>query len=295
VRKPSDIRSYWHDSYIHVSFNSSAFTLLELLIVITIIGILMVLLLPVLSIAKGKARSTSCLDNLSQLQICCHLYGCDNGDTFPPNDSIAISDGSSNGTTIASGLSWCPDHPLTDTNTVNLERGVLFSYNRSTAIYHCPEDNATVQTMSGQPLTQLRNRSYNMSQSVNGYSEYLDNLDSHQEYSHIPAVKKLTQVRLPSPSGFFVFIDELANTELDSSFGMPPKESPYFQQWQNCWFDMPADRHNQGGNLSFADGHVEHWQWKVPKVFTADGQAVSDAEMPDYVRLQNAMLQPAVN
>ena len=58
---------------------------------------------------------------------------------------------------------------------------------------------------------------------------------------------------------------------------------------------MPADRHDQGGNLSFADGHVEHWQWKAPKVFTGYGQAVTAAEMPDYVRLQNAMLQPAAN
>ena len=31
--------------------------------------------------------------------------------------------------------------------------------------------------------------------------------------------------------------------------------------------DLPADRHQQGANLSFADGHSEHWRWKAPKQF----------------------------
>jgi prepilin-type processing-associated H-X9-DG protein len=134
-----------------------------------------------------------------------------------------------------------------------------------------------------------------MSQSVNGYSAYLDNLADYQEVGHIPAFSTLAQIQTPGPSDLFVFIDELAATEFDASFGMPPKGLSFFQDWQNCWFDMPADRHNQGGNLSFADGHVEHWQWKVPKVFTGYGQGVTAAEMPDYMQLQNAMLQPATD
>jgi prepilin-type N-terminal cleavage/methylation domain-containing protein/prepilin-type processing-associated H-X9-DG protein len=271
------------------------FTLIELLVVIAIIGILAALLLPAISRAKDSARSTQCLNNLKQLQICSHLYAGDNADFLPPNDSLVTPDGTPNGTTIASGQSWCPDHPQTDLNTSNLEHGVLFSYNHSPAIYHCPADNATVQTPDGQPLSQLRNRSYNMSQSVNGYSAYLNNIADYQEVGHIPAFSTLSQIQTPGPSDLFVFIDELADTESDSSFGMPPKRSPYFEKWQGCWFDMPADRHNQGGNLSFADGHVEHWQWKTPKVFTGYSQAVTAAEMPDYVRLQNAMLQPATD
>jgi prepilin-type processing-associated H-X9-DG protein/prepilin-type N-terminal cleavage/methylation domain-containing protein len=272
-----------------------AFTLLELLVVIAIIGIMAALLLPVLSRAKDKARSTECLNNLKQLQICSHLYAGDNGDFLPPNDSLVTPDGTPNGTSIVSGQSWCPDHPQTDLNTTNLERGVLFQYNRSVAIYHCPADNAIVQTTNGQPLLLLRDRSYNMSQSVNGYSAYLDNIVDYDEVGHIPAFSRLAQIQTPGPSDLFVFIDELPATEYDASFGMPPKGSSFFQQWQNCWFDMPADRHNQGGNLSFADGHVEHWQWKAPKVFTGFGQAVTAAEMPDYARLQNAMLQPATD
>ena len=151
------------------------FTLLELLVVIAIIALLAAILLPALAKAKNQARSTQCLGNLRQLTLCCHLYAGDNDDLLPPNDSVVTPDGTPNGQTIASGVSWCPDHPQTDTNAVNLESGALFTYNRSVAIYHCPADTATLQTTNGQPLTQLRQRSYNLSQSVNGYSAYLNN------------------------------------------------------------------------------------------------------------------------
>ncbi|PYJ80216.1 MAG: hypothetical protein DME22_24355 [Verrucomicrobia bacterium] len=32
------------------------------------------------------------------------------------------------------------------------------------------------------------------------------------------------------------------------------------------WYDAPSDRHNQGCNLSFADGHAGHikWRWPTP-------------------------------
>jgi prepilin-type processing-associated H-X9-DG protein len=55
---------------------------------------------------------------------------------------------------------------------------------------------------------------------------------------------------------------------------------------------MPSDRHFQGANLSFADGHVEHWKWRTPKTFYGYfPQYVGPAEWPDYQRVQNAMRQ----
>ena len=61
----------------------SAFTLLELLVVIAVIAILASLLLPALGRAKETARRSSCLGNLRQVNLGIHLYGDDNADSLP--------------------------------------------------------------------------------------------------------------------------------------------------------------------------------------------------------------------
>jgi prepilin-type processing-associated H-X9-DG protein len=54
---------------------------------------------------------------------------------------------------------------------------------------------------------------------------------------------------------------------------------------------MPSSRHDQGGNLSFADGHVEHWKWVVPKVYEGwMPQNIPPVEEPDYQRVRSAMV-----
>ena len=60
-----------------------SFTLIELLVVISIIAILAALLLPVLVVAKEKARRTSCQSGLRQLGLALQMYGSDNGDRLP--------------------------------------------------------------------------------------------------------------------------------------------------------------------------------------------------------------------
>lgn len=260
---------------------AAAFTLIELLVVITIIAILAALLLPALSLAKRDAQSIACENNVGQLELCLHLYITDNNDYFVPNNSIAI--GGAPGSSASTGLSWLPDlDAATEIDPSNIINGLLFPYNRSLGIYHCPADYSTLRTPGGQPYPHLRWRSYNMSQSINGGTE------SNSLYSleGLPAYEKYTQVR--HPSRMFVFIDESADTIEDAEFGCPPIGS-----WDDGhWWDMPSDRHMQGANLSFVDGHAEHWQWKVPMKFHGWYQAVPSDEMPDYRRVQNAMKQP---
>ncbi|EIP98145.1 prepilin-type N-terminal cleavage/methylation domain-containing protein [Opitutaceae bacterium TAV1] len=59
-----------------------AFTLIELLAVIAIIGVLAAIILATLGNVRAKARQTQCLSNLRQIQMANHLYAADHKDRF---------------------------------------------------------------------------------------------------------------------------------------------------------------------------------------------------------------------
>jgi prepilin-type N-terminal cleavage/methylation domain-containing protein/prepilin-type processing-associated H-X9-DG protein len=249
------------------------FTLVELLVVIAIIVILAALLLPALSGAKARSQSLSCLNNLKQLETCWHLYALDHDDVLPPNNSIALV----NFGAAAIATSWCTNY-VSDVDPAGILNGLLFPYNRSLAIYHCPADRSTITTSTGVKLAQLRWRSYNMNLCINGEPEL-----NPYSWSN-PSFKKFTLIRNPDPTQLFVFLDVHEDEIFDCTFGMPNT-----QYWGSitAWWDIPANRHAQGGNLSFGDGHAERWKWQVPKVFSGlVPQNVPGPELPDYRRMQ---------
>lgn len=63
--------------------HQTAFTLVELLVVLAVIAILSALLLPALSTAKEKARRTVCSNNLRQVNLAIRQYADDWGDGWP--------------------------------------------------------------------------------------------------------------------------------------------------------------------------------------------------------------------
>jgi prepilin-type processing-associated H-X9-DG protein/prepilin-type N-terminal cleavage/methylation domain-containing protein len=264
-----------HDDACSRSSRSAAFTLIELLVVIAVIALLAALLLPALSAAKSKAHTASCLNNLKQLQVCCFLYVNDNDDCLPPNTSVYDYNTSQPIAGLDLRDTWCMGNTRADMTTSNIENGLLFPYNRSVAIYHCPADHSTV---TDHPEKE-RTRSYNMSISINGHPGMA---------SEFPSVAKFSQIVKPPPSSLFVFIDVHEDGILDALFGIPTEGSGWAL---NTYWDLPANRHNQGCNLSFADGHVEHWRWAAPKIYPQSITPETPADWKDYWRLQHCVKQ----
>lgn len=114
--------------------NRKAFTLLELLVVMAVIGILAGLLFPLLNRAKESGRSTACLGQLRQIGIGLQLYVQDNRNRLP-----VMYDRGTN--TIASGTA--PAAP-----SANPEQ-VLAPYIGSQAVWRCPSDRQGIFEQTG--------------------------------------------------------------------------------------------------------------------------------------------------
>ncbi|HVU08170.1 MAG TPA: type II secretion system protein [Verrucomicrobiae bacterium] len=235
-----------------------AFTLIELLTVISIVGILSALVLPALTNAREKARSVLCLNNTKQLTLAWQLYA-DDHDQFLPYNL-----GSNNGkgiSTVQTNLNWV-DGVMTwglepdNTNVEKLAHSGLGIYmSRAFNVYHCPSDHA-LSSIQRQAGWTARVRSYSMNAMVGdaglaSASGYNVNNPYYRQFFKMTAI--------PKPAEIFVFLDEHPDSIDDGYF----VNRAYYPEW----IDLPASYHNRSTAFSFADGHSELHRWHVPNTY----------------------------
>jgi prepilin-type N-terminal cleavage/methylation domain-containing protein/prepilin-type processing-associated H-X9-DG protein len=232
----------------------SGFTLVEMLVVISIISMLMSILLPSLMMAREAGQRVDCLSNLRQLMLAWYFYAMDNDDYLCSPDTF-WNNFQENNYWVADG--W--DIPGNNTGNTKqaIADGALWRYTEETlGLYRCKRDRSNFL------------RSYSLCR--------------EGSYSAISR-----------PSLRMVFVDASSTWKWIYGRYSPIKDPDGEQKWWS-WNDSQhrqqiTARHNGGCNMSFADFHCSWWIWKNPRTVKFANQEISaeeaSADNPDIERL----------
>ncbi len=218
---------------------------MEVLVVISIIGILAALLLPVLAKGKEQAQGIKCLSNMRQLTTAWMNYAGENGDYLPTNVVGYLFQGQPTVDWASGWEDWSDPTDPDNTNGLNLESplGQLWPFSKSLGIYKCPSDPS--------PLI----RSVSMNPRMNG-GDWPD-----APIAEFTNPNKLSAIVNPAPANAFVFIDERCDSINDGFFVVEMD----FTNEMATFGNIPAAYHNGCGAISFADGHAEIHRWLDPR------------------------------
>lgn len=224
------------------------FTLLELLVVIAIIAILAALVVPVLSRARGQTRRIECLNRLKQWHLALTMYVEEYDDLIPresyePMGEVTINNWSQvKGRTLSNGRSDSEDVWYNALPSYLGQRSVStfapFSERPSffdpRLLIHCP--------MARFPDQAFRPN----------YPFPLFSLAMNSQLIQTGPTIKFNLIARNDPSRTVLFLDNLLEGEAKVH---PAQESSHLGQ-PSAYANRFSPRHDRGGNLAFADGHV---------------------------------------
>ena len=233
------------------------FTLIEVLVVITILAILAGLLLPALARAKAKAQAIYCMNGQRQLALAWRLYSDDSDGRLPYASESAYDPASRNQTWVTGKLDRDPANRSNWDIAQDIKHSPLWRYGGDQpGVWKCPSDQSSVN-VSGIVKPRVRSRAVNLY--LGGYggksSSGMNNCQVYLKYSDITA---------PSPVMMMVFADVREDSIDWGNFGVnmtgySPQDPTKYAFW-----DLPASYHGNGASFSFADGHSEMKRWTDP-------------------------------
>ena len=250
----------------------SAFTLIELVVVLAIISILAVLLLPSLAHAKGNARRLECLARLKQWSVAFRTYAEDNEgwiarECYEPMGEVTMNNWSQvkgrlqpDGSTDSHDV-WYNALPLqlSHTPTINyaspLERPRFFDTRH---LIHCPS--ARFPNHAFRPTYQFP----------------LFSLAMNSQLIKVGPTIQFGVIEQSDPVRTVIFLDNLLEGETKVH---PAQESTHLGQ-PGAYANRFGARHDGGGNLAFADGHVAWFRGRDVVETTEDSALVGGPILP---------------
>ena len=218
---------------------TNKFSLIELLITISVIAILAALLLPALNKARGKARDILCSGNLKQLSSYMFLYVEQNNDVIPAAFGNANTPGKWQDmlyALIAPGEQFADKYYLT-----KLNEDTWYPKNK---VFACPA--------SGPCNIAVSSRHYGINSSGFLYEDGRASSFGFASYYGKPYAMKLGRIKSPSRRAALFDIDK---------WGSYPESyaKVYSDLYKGSDNGVAVWRHRDGNglNVNFADGHVE--------------------------------------
>ncbi|MFA5293416.1 MAG: type II secretion system protein [Phycisphaerae bacterium] len=254
---------------------TTGFTLVELLVVMSIISMLMSILMPSLTRTRESGRRVVCASNLRQLTLAWNLYAMDNRDRLCSPDTGCLT-----------ASCWVVDGPALPDNWIGgtetaIKDGVLWHYTQSVKLYEC-QSSWNYPTANRRPG---RLRDYAIPATMGyPYKRWMDDVNIISTFSNLSGITR--------PSEKMVFTDAdggLRGARDDywlCGLFWPLTESPTGLQWKfyrngdGVPCNIITARHNSGSNLSFADGHCSYWRYKDQRtVKLADDETTRQNEI----------------